>query len=58
MHVRDAYICLSHNKGIEFLKEFYDVLEDLKEFEPHYNREKFHCRNGDEIQFVRRGMIC
>lgn len=29
MHVRDAYVYLSHNKGIEFLKEFYDVEHTL-----------------------------
>lgn len=29
MHMRDAYIYLSENKGIEFLKEFYDVEHTL-----------------------------
>jgi len=29
MHMRDAYIYLSRNKGIEFLKEFYDVEHTL-----------------------------
>lgn len=29
MHVRDAYIYLSRNKGIDFLKEFYDVEHTL-----------------------------
>lgn len=29
MHTRDAYIYLSRNKGIEFLKEFYDVEHTL-----------------------------
>lgn len=29
MHVRDAYIYLSRNKGIEFLKEIYDVEHTL-----------------------------
>ena len=29
MRVRDAYIYLSHHKGIEFLKEFYDVEHTL-----------------------------
>lgn len=29
MHVRDAYVYLSRNKGIEFLKEFYDVEHTL-----------------------------
>lgn len=29
MHARDAYIYLSRNKGIEFLKEFYDVEHTL-----------------------------
>lgn len=29
MQVRDAYIYLSRNKGIEFLKEFYDVEHTL-----------------------------
>lgn len=29
MHVREAYVYLSRNKGIEFLKEFYDVEHTL-----------------------------
>ncbi|MBQ8823364.1 MAG: DUF3791 domain-containing protein [Lachnospiraceae bacterium] len=29
MHMRDAYIYLNRNKGIEFLKEFYDVEHTL-----------------------------
>jgi hypothetical protein len=29
MHMRDAYIYLSQNKGIEFLKDFYDVEHTL-----------------------------
>lgn len=29
IHMRDAYIYLSQNKGIEFLKEFYDVKHTL-----------------------------
>lgn len=29
MHMRDAYIYLSRYKGIEFLKEFYDVEHTL-----------------------------
>ena len=29
MHTKDAYIYLSKNKGIEFLKEFYDVEHTL-----------------------------
>ena len=29
MNVRDAYVYLSRNKGIEFLKEFYDVEHTL-----------------------------
>ena len=29
MHVKDAYVFLSKNKGIEFLKEFYDVEHTL-----------------------------
>lgn len=29
MHTRDAYVYLSRNKGIEFLKEFYDVEHTL-----------------------------
>ena len=29
MHVIDAYVYLSHNKGIEFLKDFYDVEHTL-----------------------------
>lgn len=29
MQVRDAYVYLSRNKGIEFLKEFYDVEHTL-----------------------------
>ncbi|MBR5510203.1 MAG: DUF3791 domain-containing protein [Lachnospiraceae bacterium] len=29
MHVKDAYVYLSRNKGIEFLKEFYDVEHTL-----------------------------
>ena len=29
MHVRDAYVYLSLNKGIEFLKDFYDVEHTL-----------------------------
>lgn len=29
MHMRDAYIYLSRNKGIGFLKEFYDVEHTL-----------------------------
>ena len=29
MHMRDAYLYLSRNKGIEFLKEFYDVEHTL-----------------------------
>lgn len=29
MHMRDAYIYLSQNKGLEFLKEFYDVEHTL-----------------------------
>lgn len=29
MHMRDAYIYLKKNKGIEFLKEFYDVEHTL-----------------------------
>ena len=29
MHMREAYIYLSQNKGIEFLKEFYDVEHTL-----------------------------
>jgi hypothetical protein len=29
LHMRDAYIYLNQNKGIEFLKEFYDVEHTL-----------------------------
>lgn len=29
MHMRDAYLYLSRYKGIEFLKEFYDVEHTL-----------------------------
>lgn len=29
MHAKDAYVFLSKNKGIEFLKEFYDVEHTL-----------------------------
>ncbi len=29
MHTRDAYIFLSRNKGLEFLREFYDVEHTL-----------------------------
>ena len=29
IHMRDAYIYLNQNKGIEFLKEFYDVERTL-----------------------------
>lgn len=29
MHMKDAYIYLSRNKGIDFLKEFYDVEHTL-----------------------------
>lgn len=29
MHMRDAYIYLVQNKGIDFLKEFYDVEHTL-----------------------------
>jgi hypothetical protein len=29
IHMRDAYIYLSQNKGIEFLKDFYDVEHTL-----------------------------
>lgn len=29
MHMRDAYLFLSRNKGIDFLKEFYDVEHTL-----------------------------
>ncbi len=29
MHTKDAYIYLNQNKGIEFLKEFYDVEHTL-----------------------------
>ncbi len=29
MHTRDAYLFLRHNKGIEFLQEFYDVEHTL-----------------------------
>lgn len=29
MHMKDAYIYLSRNKGIEFLMEFYDVEHTL-----------------------------
>lgn len=29
MHMRDAYIYLNQNKGLKFLKEFYDVEHTL-----------------------------
>ena len=29
MHAKDAYVFLNKNKGIEFLKEFYDVEHTL-----------------------------
>lgn len=29
MHMRDAYIYLSHNRGLDFIKEFYDVEHTL-----------------------------
>lgn len=29
MHMRDAYLYLSRNKGMEFLEEFYDVEHTL-----------------------------
>lgn len=29
IHVKDAYLYLSRNKGIDFLKEFYDVEHTL-----------------------------
>lgn len=32
MHMRDAYIYLNRYKGIEFLKEFYDVEHTLIPF--------------------------
>ena len=49
MHMRDAYIYLSQNKGIEFLKEFYDV-EHMLSFDDVLDDLATVCRqNGGVI---------
>lgn len=49
MHVRDAYVYLSRNKGIEFLKDFYDVEHTLS-FEDVLNDLTAICRkNGGTV---------
>ena len=49
MHTRDAYIYLSRNKGIEFLKEFYDV-EHILSFEDVLDDLATICRkNGGTV---------
>lgn len=49
MHMRDAYIYLNENKGIEFLKEFYDVEHTLS-FEDVLNDLASVCaRNGGQL---------
>lgn len=49
MHMRDAYIYLSQNKGIEFLKEFYDVEHTLS-FEDVLDDLTVICRkNGGAV---------
>lgn len=50
LHMRDAYIYLSRNKGIEFLKEFYDVEHTLS-FEDVLDDLKMVCKkNGGTIR--------
>lgn len=50
MHMRDAYIYLSQYKGIEFLKEFYDVEHTLS-FDDVVNDLTVICRkNGGAAQ--------
>lgn len=49
MDMRDSYIYLSRNKGLEFLKEFYDVEHTLS-FEDVLDDLTVICRkNGGEI---------
>lgn len=49
MHMRDAYIYLNTYKGIEFLKEFYDVEHTLS-FEDAVEDLRAVCRkNGGAI---------
>lgn len=49
MDMRDSYIYLSRNKGLEFLKEFYDVEHTLS-FEDVLDDLAVICRkNGGEI---------
>lgn len=49
MHMKDAYVYLSTYKGIEFLKEFYDVEHTLS-FEDAVEDLKTVCRkNGGSI---------
>lgn len=49
MHMRDAYVYLSNYKGIEFLKEFYDVEHTLS-FDDVMRDVTTVCRkNGGEL---------
>lgn len=49
MDMRDSYIYLSRNKGLEFIKEFYDVEHTLS-FEDVLDDLAVICRkNGGEI---------
>lgn len=49
MDMRDSYIYLSRNKGLEFIKEFYDVEHTLS-FEDVLDDLTVICRkNGGEI---------
>lgn len=49
MHMRDAYVYLSQNRGIEFLKEFYDV-EHLLSFDDVLDDLGVVCRkNGGMV---------
>lgn len=49
MHMRDAYIYLNRYKGIEFLKEFYDVEHTLS-FEDVLDDLTAICRqNGGSV---------
>lgn len=49
MHMKDAYVYLVQNKGIDFLKEFYDVEHTLS-FDEVMNDLAIICKkNGGEV---------
>lgn len=49
MNMRDAYIYLSRNKGIEFLKEFYDVEHALSFDDVLDNLAAICIKNGGAV---------